>query len=370
MPAAPPIACLVVHPEAAAAPATAFPAVSVVMTALNEQRHLVEAVDSVLAQDYPGPLELVVAVGPSHDGTEELARDLAHTYGGRMRVVANPTGRTPHGLNLAIAATDPTTPIIVRTDGHAQLPESYVRTAVAAMLRTGADNVGGMMIPEGTTPFEQAVARAMSSPLGIGSVAFHTGGDPGPAQTVYLGVFRRSTLQRAGGFDERFVRAQDWELNHRIRELGGVVWFEPDLRVAYRPRPNARRLATQFRGSGQWRWQIIHTYPETASARYLAPPLAVGAMGVAGAVLLADLALVHSGTLAVTAALVPGGYVALVLVGALATGRGLRVRALAWYPVALVTMHVSWGLGFLRAAIADGVRALNPLRRRPATRAA
>jgi GT2 family glycosyltransferase len=339
------------------------------MTALNEQRHLAEAVASVFKQDYPGPLELVVAVGPSHDGTEQLARDLAHTYGARMRVLDNPTGRTPHGLNLAIAATDPTTPIIVRTDGHAQLPPAYVRTAVAALQRTGADNVGGMMIPEGTTPFEQAVARAMSSPLGIGSVPFHTGGEPGPAQTVYLGVFRRSTLQRAGGFDERFVRAQDWELNHRIRDLGGVVWFEPDLRVAYRPRPNPRRLATQFRGSGQWRWQIIRTYPETASARYLAPPAAVGAMTLAGAAVLVDLALLHTGTLAVVAALVPGGYLALVLVGALVTGRGLSARALAAYPIAIVTMHVAWGLGFLRGIVTDGLRALIPARPRKASTA-
>lgn len=354
------------HPDAEAAAEPEFPAVSVVMTALNERRHLAEAVGSVFDQDYPGPLELVVAVGPSHDGTEQLARDLAHTYGGRMRVVDNPSGKTPHGLNLAIAGTDPARPIIVRTDGHAQLPPAYVRTAVAAMQRTGADNVGGMMIPEGTAAFERAVARAMSSPLGIGSVPFHTGGEPGPARTVYLGVFRRAMLQRAGGFDERFVRAQDWELNHRIRDLGGVVWFEPALQVAYRPRPNARRLATQFRGSGQWRWQIIRTYPETASARYLAPPVAVAAMTLAGAAIVADLALLHTGTLALVAAFVPGGYLALVLVGAIATGRGLSARALAWYPVALVTMHLAWGFGFLRGVVTDGLRALNPQRRRTA----
>ena len=341
-----------------------FPPVSVIMTALNEERHLTEAVASVLDQNYPGPLELVVAVGPSHDGTERLARDLAHTYGGRMLVVDNPTGRTPHGLNLAIAATDPSTPIIVRTDGHAQLPADYVRTAVEVMQGSGADNVGGMMIPAGTTAFERAVARAMSSPLGIGSVPFHTGGEPGPAQTVYLGVFRRETLQRAGGFDEKFVRAQDWELNHRIRDLGGVVWFDPRLQVAYRPRPNARRLATQFRGSGRWRWQIIRTYPETASARYLAPPVAVGAMLLAGGLVLADLVLLHTGTLALVAGLVPGGYLALVLVGAVATGRGLGARALACYPVALATMHVAWGLGFLTGVAADLLRALSPRRRR------
>ena len=52
-------------------------------------------------------------------------------------------------------------------------------------------------------------------------------GTAGPADTVYLGVFRREWLTRLGGYDDRFVRAQDWELNHRIRAAGGLVWFSP-----------------------------------------------------------------------------------------------------------------------------------------------
>ena len=82
---------------------------------------------------------------------------------------------------------------------------------------------------------------------------FHTGGDAGPADTVYLGVFRRAWLTRMGGYDPRFTRAQDWELNHRIREAGGLVWFSPLLRVAYRPRPTLAALARQYRDYGRWR---------------------------------------------------------------------------------------------------------------------
>ena len=328
------------------------------MTARNEIRHLAEAVDSVFEQDYPGPFELVVAIGPSNDGTEALAQQLVAQHQGRLRVLPNPTGRTPAGLNIAIGATRPESTVIVRTDGHANLPRDYVRTAVEVMQRTGAANVGGMMIPEGTTPFELAVARAMSRKIGMGSATFHVGGAEGPAETVYLGVFDRAVLDKTGGFDEHFTRAQDWELNHRIRDLGETVWFDPRLRVSYRTRASARALATQFHGSGIWRWQIIRAYPETVSVRYLAAPSTTLAIGAAAAVLVVDAAVIHSGAVALAAAAVPAGYLAVIVAGAAATRRGLDARTSALYPVALATMHLSWGFGFLRAAVGDGIRAV------------
>ena len=318
------------------------------MTALEEGRHLTDAVNSVFEQDYDGELELVVAVGPSRDNTMELAEALAKTHAPRMTVVLNPTGRTPHGLNIAIAATDPAREVIVRTDGHAHLPTGYVREAVETLERTGAANVGGQMVPTGTTPFEQAVARAMSSPIGMGSVPFHVGGQEGAADSVYLGVFRRDVLDAVGRFDEHYVRAQDWELNYRIREHGETVWFDPRLQVGYRPRPNVRALARQFHHSGIWRWQIIQTRPDTASVRYLAAPAVTASMGVAAVVGVVG----RRRRLARLAGLgVPAGYLAAVGIGAVRSRRGLSLRATAWYPVTLITMHLSWGSGFLRGAL-------------------
>src|SRR5664279_51427 len=342
------------------------PPVSVIMTALHEEQHLTDAVNSVFAQDYLGTVELVVAVGPSQDRTRDIAEDLA-AHEPRMTVVDNPTGRTPAGLNLAIAATDPATRIIVRTDGHAQLPPGYIRMAVESLVRTGAANVGGMMVPDGVTPFECAVARAMSEPIGLGSVSFHVGGAEGPAPTVYLGVFRRSILEATGGFNEHFTRAQDWELNHRIRETGAAVWFDPRLQVCYRPRSSISGLAKQFYGSGTWRWQIIRAYPHTASLRYLAAPVATLALGVAALSLVVNTAVVHSTVVGVVALAVPVSYLVLVAVGCAVSRRGLDMAASAWYPVCVVTMHLSWGTGFLTAALRDAARAL--VSRLPANRA-
>jgi succinoglycan biosynthesis protein ExoA len=319
-----------------------WPAVSVVMPVLNEERHLEEAVLGILEQDYPGELDVVLALGPSRDRTARVAERLRQANP-HVQVVENPTGRTPAGLNAAIAATRH--PVVVRVDGHGRLPAGYIATAVRLLQETGADNVGGMMVPEGVTAFECAVARAMSSRLGIGGARFHVGGDPGPAETVYLGVFRRAALERLGGFDESFVRAQDWELNYRIRSSGGLIWFSPEMRVTYRPRSSWRALASQFYRTGQWRRQVMERYPDTVSFRYLAPPVAVPALLAGTGTGALGLWTGHRGL--ASALVAPAGYVTALLAATPAVGRGLPWRSQAWFPLVVATMHTSWGAGFL-----------------------
>lgn len=311
------------------------PGVSVVMPVLDEERHLRAAVSTVLGQDYAGELEVVLALGPSRDRTDEIAAALA-ADDPRVRTVANPSGATGTGLNLAVGAARHG--VVVRLDGHALVPPDYVRTAVDTLQRTGADNVGGLMAAEGVTDFEKAVAAAMTSPIGVGQASFHTGGEEGPAPTVYLGAFRREVLDRLGGYDESFLRAQDWELNHRIRQSGGLVWFTPAMRVSYRPRSSLRRLATQYRDYGRWRRVVMRQHEGTADVRYLAPPAAVVAVTVGTVVGL---------TVWRPALVAPLGYAAGVLAGSLVVGRDLPLRSRAWLPLVLATMHGSWGVGFL-----------------------
>lgn len=306
------------------------------MTVLEESRHLAESVGCALAQDYDGDIEVVVAVGRSRDRTRQVADDLAREDP-RVRVVDNPDprGATPAGLNAAVAHARHD--VLVRVDGHSMLPPDYVATAVATLAATEADNVGGVMAAEGRTPFERVVARAMTTRLGVGNAPFHTGGEAGPAESVYLGVYRRGALERVGGFDEHYLRAQDWELNHRIRSTGGLVWFEPRLRVAYRPRASLGRLARQYFHYGRWRRAIVRRDATTVSPRYLAPPAAV--VGVAAGVLL--------GLRWRPALLAPAGYAGLLVAGSVVYGRGLGPVERAMLPGVYAVMHMAWGAGFL-----------------------
>lgn len=305
------------------------------MPILNEEQHLPEAVRSVLSQAYAGPMEVVLAIGPSTDRTRQVAQQLA-SEDPRIVVVDNPSGRTPDGLNAAIAASRHE--IVVRMDGHGELSEGYVTRAVEVLEETGAANVGGVMLAEGTGDMQEAVALAMRSPLGMGSERFHVGGEAGPADTVFLGVFRREWLRRVGGYDTAYTRAQDWEMNHRIRGAGGVVWFTPELTVTYRPRASFRDLARQFHTSGQWRRQVVRQHPDSVSARYLAAPVAVALLtaGSAGGFLWRPLWAL------------PLGYAAAVTIGGAWIARGRPAGVMARMPAVLATMHLTWGAGFLR----------------------
>src|SRR3984957_6791388 len=262
-----------------------LPAVSVVMPVLNEEKHLAESVAAVLGQQYPGGFELVLAVGPSKDRTEAIARQLA-AADSRISVVPNPSGQIASAMNAAVKTARHG--ILTRIDAHSLLPDGYLRTAVPALRDTGAADVGGWMAAEGITPFQQAVAWAMTSPFGVGAAANHTSGEAGPADTVYLGVYRRAEVERVGGYDETMLIAEDWELNYRIRAAGGVIWFTPDLKVTYRPRDTVGALARQQFRYGRWRRVIARRYPETVNPRYLAAPAATAvsaaglALGVAG----------------------------------------------------------------------------------------
>src|SRR5262249_54022420 len=150
-------------------------------------------VQAILAQDYGGETEVVIALGPSTDRTDEIAAELVREDP-RGHTVANPTGRTPAALNAAIKASRH--PALLRVDGHGMLSPDYMATAGRLLEETGAQNVGGVMHAEGENDWERAVAAAMTSKIGVGNAAFHTGGEAGPAQTVYLGVFRREALEQ------------------------------------------------------------------------------------------------------------------------------------------------------------------------------
>jgi succinoglycan biosynthesis protein ExoA len=311
---------------------TTWPSVSVVMPVRDEAEHLEAAVTAVLGQEYPGRVEVCLAVAPSRDGTARIARGLA-AHHAAVGVVDNPAGTTPSGLNAAIGATSGA--VIVRVDGHAELPPGYIHRAVETMRRTGAVNVGGIQQAEGRTEFERAVAAAMTSRFGTGDATFHYGGEEGPTDTVYLGVFDRAALEKVGGFDETLARNQDYELNIRLRQAGGTVWFDPALRARYRPRGSLRDLARQYLEYGRWKREVVRRHPGSLRWRQAAPPLLVAAVAAS---LVA--AVVRRGALTV-----PAAYAALVVAAAAVTGRTPRefVRLTLIFP----TMHLSWGVGFL-----------------------
>lgn len=324
------------HPEPSA------PEISIVIPVRNEEHTIGAAVSSALRQRGAPPLEVVVADGDSSDRTRAVVAAIAHDDS-RVRLISNPERKTPAGLNAAIRAARGG--VLVRCDAHSVLPADYVATALNVLAATGADVVGGTMRAAGKRFWQRAIAIALSTPVGVGDARFHTGGRPGPVDTVYLGVFRRDAFKRAGLFDESLERNQDYELNYRIRETGGEVYFDPALAVDYVPRTSLGALARQYRQYGMWKRLVLRRFPDSVRWRQLAAPLLVVGLIASIVIFLVGLPL--------PAALVPGAYLlALIGTAMVELVRRRDVAALV-LPLVLPTMHLSWAFGFMTSDLVD-----------------
>ncbi len=310
-----------------------LPTVSVVIPARDAEETIADTLEGVLNQDYPGEVEVVVADGSAGDATAVVIRNRYP----EVKFVRNPGVIASSGLNRAIEVSRGE--VIVRCDAHAVLPPGYITRAVQTLERTGAAVVGGLQCPWGTGRFQRAVGIAMTTPLGAGDSRYKIGGPEGPTDMVYLGVFRAQVLSEAGGFDEGIVHNQDYELNWRLRDGGHTVWLDPQLRVRYLPRSSPRALARQYLNYGRWKSVVLMRHPRSLRWRQLAPPVLVVALALSLAAGLAG-----HWTLA---AAVPTAYILTLLAGSAVVGFRRRAARQAFLlPLALLTMHLSWGAGF------------------------
>ncbi|MGP9727994.1 glycosyltransferase family 2 protein [Glutamicibacter sp. AOP3-A1-12] len=325
------------------------PGVAYVMPVLNEADYLEEAVASILAQDYDGDKQLVLALGPSTDETNLVAQRLA-AQDSRITLVDNQQGRTPIALNLAIRNS--TNPIVIRVDAHSELPASYTKQGIETLNRVGAHDVGGLMDARGRTVLQRAVAAAYHSKFGFGGPAYHSGAPEGEAESAYLGIFRREVFEEVGYFDENMWRAQDWELCLRIRQAGHKVWFDPELKVGYYPRDNFPSLIKQSFASGTWRGEIARRFPEGKSLRHDLPPLLLAgiSVGIASAViqpLVGERLPKPANILLTLSKVIPVAYgVCTLFAGFRAKGEGLKEKLLtaATFPA----IHLPWAAGYIK----------------------
>ena len=253
-------------------PDAAWPSVSVVMPVRNEAKHILAAVNAVLAQEYEGDIDIWIAIAPSDDETEQIVEDLAQENP-KVHPVRNDAGVTPAGLNAAVSASSGE--VVVRVDGHVKLCDGYISRAVETMVRTGAVNVGGRQLAVGVTAFEKAVAAVMMSVVGSGGAEYRVGEIEKAVDTVFLGVFDRRAGDEVGWFDESLIRNQDYELNIRLRASGGLVWFDPDLFVEYQPRSSLRAVARQYFDYGFFKARVLKLHKSSMKFRQIIPPIAM-----------------------------------------------------------------------------------------------
>lgn len=315
------------------------PFVTIVIPTLNEERYLERCLRSVLDDPYPRDrLELLVLDGGSTDATVAIAERLGDELP-LVRVVHNPGRLQSVAFNLALQIADERATCLLRCDAHALYPPGFVSRAVETLDRTGAAMVGFTAVATAEAPFQAAVAFAQTTRAGVGGSEYRLGGHSGWVDSAMHGCFSRSAVEAVGGYEETASHNEDAELSLRLREAGGGIWLDEELRVAYFPRGTVGGLARQYFSYGRGRAATVVTHRQRLQPRQLAPPVLV--IGNA-ALLLLVLATRRLPLLAPIVAYLA----ALGGIGAVAAARR-REPALLAAPVALATMHHTWGSGFV-----------------------
>lgn len=316
------------------------PKVSIIMPVRNEESFIGRSIASVLAQDYPAShIEVLVVDGMSTDHTRTAATSaLGNLIGTRARILDNPDAIAPTAMNIGIAAASGE--VIVRVDGHAVLTPDYVRRCVEVLQETASQCAGGAWTQRASNRVGRAIAEAQSSRFGVGKVAFRTGRtQAGPVDTVPFGAYPRAVFDRIGSFDVELVRNQDDELNMRLRQAGGVVWYDPSIRLDYFGRSSFRRLWRQYYQYGAFKVRVAQKRGGFAAVRHVIPATFV--VSAAGSILIALARRRPAWALSVL-----GPYAAANAVATVRAARRARVDP-GLVAIAYGTLHIGYGVGFL-----------------------
>lgn len=321
-----------------------WPFVTVIIPVYNEERYIGMCLDSVVANDYPKDrLEVLVVDGMSTDRSREIVMRYIEQYP-FIRLLDNPRRIVPAALNLGIR--EARGEIIVRMDAHTAYAPDYIRQCVRLLMTTDAANVGGPMRKVGTTYVSEAIAAATTTPFAAGDAYFHYADSNRWVDTVYLGAWRCETLEILGGFNEELEANEDYELNYRLREMGGRILLSPQVRCWYYVRSSVRALARQYFRYGFWKVKTLRIHPDSIRWRQLVPHVFV--LGLSSSLLILPF---HP----LLGAFLPGLYLIANLVASIWTAATRGWKYFPVLPVIFATVHVSWGLGFLVGLLRWGV---------------
>ena len=317
---------------------------SIIVPCYNEQGTIHLLLDALYEQTYPrSAMEVIIADGGSTDGTQAVIQAWCRQHPDlAVKIVENHARIIPAALNVAIRAS--CGKVIVRLDAHSKPNRDYVDRAVAAVQEARGENVGGVwdIQPSSEDWIARSIAAAAGHPIGVGDARYRYSNQAGYVDTVPFGAFKREILEQVGFFDETLLTNEDYEFNTRIRQAGGKIWFDPQIRSVYYARENLPALARQYWRYGYWKVQMLRRYPYAIRWRQALPPAFVA--GLILLTLLSPFWIVARNLLLATLALYA---VILILAGIQLSFKHKSGSLLLGVPLAIACMHFSWGTGFL-----------------------
>jgi len=323
--------------------------VSIIVPCYNEEATIYMLLESIYQQTFPhAQMEVVIADGMSSDRTrQEIVRFQQDYPDLRVRLVDNPQRIIPAALNRAIQAAQGE--YLVRLDAHCKPFPDYVKRCLEDLAAERGDNVGGVWdIRPWTKPGASAswvargIATAAAHPLGAGDAQYRYTTKPQVVDTVPFGSFRRQLFDALGGFNENLLTNEDYEFNQRLRQAGGVIWLNPEIRSIYYARPTLKSLARQYWRYGYWKGRMLLLYPKSLRWRQALPPGFV----------LSLLFLLAFAPFWQAARWLLMAQISLYLLVLLAAGLKMAIQKkdfplMVSFPLAIMCMHLPWGAGLL-----------------------
>jgi glycosyltransferase involved in cell wall biosynthesis len=313
--------------------------VSIVIPCFNEREYIERCVLSCTQQvqkSIPFAVEVIVVDGMSNDGTREVLRKLVD-QDSSIFFVDNPQKVTPIALNLGIQRAKGHWIMIL--GAHAELNANYLSIALETLQKNETiDCIGGIIESSYANGESEAIGLAQTSPFGVGNAYFRTGVKSGFVDTVAFGMYKAQALKKIGGFDDELVRNQDDELNYRWIKNGFTIFLEPTLLSKYYVRGSLKKLFRQYFQYGYWKVYVNKKHKAVTTLRQLVPFAFVG-FCFATPLLFFMLPYV-----AIPYFLVLGVYMVLGWSTAASVTKQNATTATVFK--ALVTLHLSYGLGY------------------------
>ena len=233
------------------------PFVTAMIVARNEELYIKRAVASFLNQHYPKEsLEILIIDGNSEDRTVEIAKETIDAYERvhgkvQVRYFENPKRLLAAGWNIGIKAARGE--YVVRIDAHAQADPNLIGKCVQILQeKPDVACAGGRIETESLTEKGRLIADVLSSPFGVGNARFRYASQSGYVDTVAYGVYRKSVFEKAGYFNEEFMRNQDNDMHGRIKTCGGKFYLDTSIKSIYHARESVKGMMKQALGNGKW----------------------------------------------------------------------------------------------------------------------
>jgi len=325
--------------------------ISLIVPCFNEENTIEKLLEAIRSQTVPlEVVEVIIADGFSTDNTRNKINEYRIKHPDlNITIIDNEKKVIPAGLNKAIKAAKGD--IILRMDAHAYPASDYIEKSVAALTAGLGDNVGGVIDirPPNNSWIARSISVATAHPLGVGDAKYRWTTKTSEVDTVAFGCFYKSTVDKAGYYNESLTANEDYELNARLRKMGLKIWVDPAIRAVYFSRPDLKSLAKQYYSYGFWKVRMLRMFPDTIRWRQALPPLFV--FGILMLLLLSVIWFPAFWIFVIVSLL----YLFILAIGALKPAFTQKDAALfIGIPLAIMTMHFSWGTGFWMSLLKSG----------------